>query len=610
MKKYLLILILFIPICQLVAQNYKNFKVSIYCRAFETAKMGDEKYIKPIWDEITRQLKVDKVYLETHRDLVIVDQKTLNSAKKFFKDRGIETVGGITFTVSEPNRFETFCYTNPEHRKKVKEIAEYTARNFDEIILDDFFFTDCKCDLCIKAKGDKSWTEYRLDLMTKAAQELVIGPAKAVNPKVKIIIKYPNWYDHFAGLGFDLKNGPRIFDGIYTGTETRDSRSQQHLQQYLSYNIVRYFENLKPGGNGGGWVDPGGSVVLDRYAEQLWLTLFAKAREITLFDLYQLNRIAISDSRRASWQGQKTSFDFDEMMKPINYNGGTPSKPTGFARAAGYTFEKVDLFLGQLGKPVGIKSYRPYCAVGEDFLQNYLGMIGLPIGMVSEFPSGENIILLTEQAAFDPDIVQKIKGQLTAGKKVVITSGLLKKLQGKGIEDIAEIRYTDRKAQVTDFDRYGKSDKPIIIPQILYQTNDSWELVSALDGTNGWPILHEANYSKGKLLILTIPDNFSDLYQIPALALNRIREVLCGQLNVQLEGPSQVSLFVYDNNTFIVESFLPETTEVNIVTPTGFKSLTDLESKQQLDGVVSKSRNIFKVSLKPHSFMVFKMNGN
>ncbi len=102
--------------------------------------------------------------------------------------------------------------------------------------------------MCIKAKGSKSWTQFRLDQMTEAAQSLVIGPAKKVNPKVKVVIKYPNWYEHFQGLGFDLERGPRLFDGIYTGTETRDAvMSDQHLQEYLGYNIFRYFENIKPG---------------------------------------------------------------------------------------------------------------------------------------------------------------------------------------------------------------------------------------------------------------------------------------------------------------------------------------------------------------------------
>lgn len=85
---------------------------------------------------------------------------------------------------------------------------------------------------------------------------------------MKVIIKYPNWYDHFQGLGFDLERGPQLFDDIWTGTETRDPGSAQHLQNYLGYNIIRYFENLRPGYNGGGWVDSGGSHMgMDRYAE-------------------------------------------------------------------------------------------------------------------------------------------------------------------------------------------------------------------------------------------------------------------------------------------------------------------------------------------------------
>ncbi|HEY2582270.1 MAG TPA: hypothetical protein VGI43_10690, partial [Mucilaginibacter sp.] len=148
------------------SQKYQNFKVSIYCRAYEVIKMADTTgYLKPIWNEITRQLKVDKVYIETHRDTHIVDQKTLDIVKKFFKDRGIQVAGGITFTISEPNHFQTYCYSDPEDRKKVKEIAEYTAKNFDEIVLDDFFFTDCKSDQSIKDKGDQSWTNFRLKLM-------------------------------------------------------------------------------------------------------------------------------------------------------------------------------------------------------------------------------------------------------------------------------------------------------------------------------------------------------------------------------------------------------------------------------------------------------------
>lgn len=331
-----------------------------------------------------------------------------------------------------------------------------------------------------------------------------------MNPNVKVIIKYPNWYGHFQGLGFDLEREPALFDGLYTGTETRDATfSAQHLQPYLGYGIFRYFESLKPGGNGGGWFDTGGAFNLDRYAEQLWITLFAKAPKITLFDFRQMQR-PLSQFQKASWQGNGTSFDLEEMMQPID--GKAPST---IARSAGYTFEKVDKFVGELGNPTGLKCYRPYHSVGEDFLPNFLEMAGLPVLTVSEFPKEDSVILLTESAAFDEEIVEKIKSQLMDGKYVVITSGLLKALQGKGIEDIAEIRYTDGKAMVDQFmvGRGGlvKSKKKILIPVIKYLTNDSWEAVSAIDGPNGWPMLHEAEYADGSLFVLTIPENYADL---------------------------------------------------------------------------------------------------
>lgn len=624
MKHLAIILLLLAAHAYTSAQHYRNFRSSIYCRAYEVKLMNDTtNYLKPIWNEITRQMKVDKIYLETHRDLLIVDQATLDIAKKFFRDRGVEVAGGITLTVNERNRFQTFCYSDPEDRKKVKELSEYTAKNFDEFILDDFFFTNCKDDGAIKEKGNKSWTQYRLDLMVEAAQSLIVGPAKAVNPKVKVVVKYPNWYEHFQGLGFNLEKEPKLFDGIYTGTETRDAvLLAQHLQPYLGYNIFRYFENIAPGRNGGGWVDPGGMATADRYAEQLWITLFARAPEQTLFDFRQMSR-PIYPSDRAPWQGSKNSLDYDEMMQPINYNGGTPSRPTTIAAIAGYTFAKVDSILGLLGQPRGIKSYRPYHSLGEDFLQNYLGMVGLPMDMRPEFPTEDSVILLTEEAKFDATIVDKIKKQLLAGKTVVITSGLLRAIQDKGLNDIAELRYTDRKALVQDFTASGSfrlihTDKPVLIPQIQYLTNDSWEIASGISGADGWPLLHEADYSKGHLYILTIPDNFSDLYNLPAEVLNKIREVLCKQLKVQLEGPSQVSLYVYDNNTCIVESFLDKETEVKLITPKQFTRITDLNTQQVFNGEIRKAgfsyiekdlqdRSVYPIVIKPHSFRVFRL---
>ena len=81
------------------AGNYKSFKVSVYTRAYEVEKMKDLHWLDSTWTIISNQVKVDKIYLETHRDLLIVPDKTLEQAKKFFQDRGVE-VGGVSPTRS------------------------------------------------------------------------------------------------------------------------------------------------------------------------------------------------------------------------------------------------------------------------------------------------------------------------------------------------------------------------------------------------------------------------------------------------------------------------------------------------------------------------------
>ena len=579
--------------------RHKNFKVSVYVRAFEVDKMKDTQWLESTWKTISSQLDVDKIYLETHRDMLLVDDATLEKAKAFFEKQGIEVAGGITYTISEPNDFETFSYSDPDNRAWVQKVAEHTARHFDEFLLDDFFFTSSKKDVEIQAKGDRSWTQYRLDLMNEAGRNLVVGPAKAVNPRVKVIIKYPNWYDHFQGLGFNLEYGPQIFDGVWTGTETRNPAGNQHLQNYLSYNIMRYFENISGGRNGGGWVDSGGiTMSMDRYAEQLFLTAIAKGRDVMLFAYNQLLSVALNPSFRAPWQDMGTSWNYDQMTAPFK-KGNETVTPTTMARIADVVLRQADELVGKLGNPIGINSYKIYHAPGEEFLQNYLGMIGLPMDMYPTFPEGRKTVLLTAQAATDPALTAKIERQLKSGGDVVITTGLLKAVPEK-IADICELQCDDLKAIVNDFGRYGKSGKDILIPQVRYLTNDSWEVVSAgnplTNGVSGWPILHRATYSNGTLYVLTIPDDFGNLYDYPAGALNVIRRTMSKDFDLYLEGPSKVSLFLYDNRTVIVENFNDEPVDIKLVGYAGQLQLTDLETGKATEP---------SMTLKPHSYKAF-----
>jgi len=596
--------------------RYENFVVAVYVRAYEVEKMQDPAWREETWATISRQVKVDKIYLETHRDRIIPDGAALEEIKRFFADKGVQTAAGIALVVSESNRFETPCYTDPEDRALVRRVIEHSARHFDEIILDDFFFTNTKRDSDIASKGERSWSQFRIELMRDVARELILRPARAVNPNVRLTIKFPNWYEHFPGCGYDLEEEPRLFDRIYTGTETRQpAYNAQRLQQYESYGIVRYFENIAPGRNAGGWVDQGDARYADRYAEQLWLTMFAKAPEMTLFAYHELLR-PLPVAWRGAWQDEKPTFDFDTMVAGHPEIEGHFGPALTTARVAGIALEQADAVVGKLGNPIGVAAYKPYHSTGEDFLHNYLGMIGIPMDIRPEFPTDAPTLLLTEAAKSDPKIVDRIREQLCAGKTVVITSGLLNALQDRGLRDIAEWQMSGKRFLADAFvhrREIHRSESTLLFPQVDYLTNDSWPTLTA--GESAFPILLQNGYSAGMLNALVLPDDPADLYRLPPEALDAIRSLVTRDLFVHLEGPAQVCLFPYDNRSFIVESFLHDATSVQIVSPGAMTAIRDLTTGETFAGASrtipaswhrpAETATVFEAPIKPHSFRVF-----
>ncbi len=634
----LLVLFLLVPTFLSLAAApppaHDQFRVAVYIPVGVVERMKDPAFLQKSWDEISSQVKVDKVYIESYRSGVLADDALLETVKTFFTAHGVEVAGGIAyaaggdtagFTASEveSGQFISFCYTDPKQRDYVKHVAEVTARHFDEIMLDDFFFNNTKRDSDIAAKGNASWSEFRLRLMDEVSRDLVVGPARAVNPKVKIVIKFPNWYEHFQANGYDLDREPKIFDGIYTGTETRDPvTTDQHLQQYESYQIVRYFDNISPHGNGGGWVDVYDTRYLDRYAEQLWDTMLAKAPQIMLFQYSDLLRTPELGDRKA-WSGLDTSFNLAELDKW--HTASASSAPVNYASVAGYSLSKVNEVLGKLGNPIALASYKPYQSTGEDFLHNYLGMIGIPIDLHPEFPSDAKTILLTESARFDPAIVSKIKAHLEQGGNIVITSGLLNALQDKGLSQIADLHATGNILKVTDYwGAYGAggganlgATSEVLIPEIAFQTNDAWPIVRGTANGRGAPLLIMDRYSKGILYVLTIPENPNDLYSLPQPVLTSIKQYLLVDLPVQIDAPSKVSLFAYDNNTFVVESYLDAPAKVTVSTVGTSTRLRNLATGELVEGKIPASpttqrrrsphppRTEFPIELAPHSFAAF-----
>jgi hypothetical protein len=524
--------------------NYRNFTVAVYCTAPWAARITEGELLRQL-EFFRRYVNPDKVYLETFRS-EWASREQLDLCKRVFKDQGIAVSGGITTVTGDlgpgdakrQRFYQTFCYSNEAHRDHLKKAVAYTAENFDEFIIDDFFFSQCRCEDCQREKGGRSWEEFKLEKMREVSENLVIRPAKELNPGVKIIIKYPNWRESFQETGYNPAVQKDMFDMIYTGTETRHPvETEQHLPHYLSYSLMRFFENTKPGGNGGGWFDPYECYGIDTYLEQACLTAFSKPRELTLF----------------CW--------------PSLYNNKA-------ATPLGFRLRDLDGILDSLGNPQGLPVYLPHDSQGEDHLEDYLGMAGIPFEPMPDFPAYSEqaglprfspSVFVSAAALKDPGIIPKIRGFINQGGRVIASSGFITESlkRGNGVEELSSARFRGRYAEAGEFHIsrsgsnrmfYRRGLEKIRFPVLEHRTNSSWSLLNAGSGDQHSSILLRDTYGRGELVTLAVPDQFSDIKKIPREALTRIREELALG-NLYLEGPPQISLFCYDNGTFGLYSY-------------------------------------------------------
>ena len=375
-------------------------------------------------------------------------------------------------------------------------------------MLDDLYFFNTKSDADIAAKGRQSWAQFRMRTMDEVSRDLILKPAKAANPNVKVIIKFPNFYPSFQEMGFDLKNQPKIFPEIWTGDETRYApTTDQQLRPYESYEIFGYFENIAPGRNGGGgWIPSPCSTSTatpvssgTRFSPRLPRSISSSTRTC-----------CESPTRATAMPGsgcrlRSTTSTWRAVLR--GFPGMPGARDPLLADAVEYALRKVDDAAGALGEPVGLAIYRPYDSTGEDFLPETAGMAGIPIEMYPQWPQA-GTVFLTQAAATDPNIVPEIERHLRGGDNVIITSGLLGAIQDKGFEQVTDMRVTRAVVPATEYvEGFGFGagtvlghSKPIFFPLIHFYTNEEWAVLRGVASQGGVPLLLMDHYGKGEAL--------------------------------------------------------------------------------------------------------------
>jgi hypothetical protein len=365
-----------------------------------------------------RQTGITRVFIESFRGGYYADRDAIIKARDRFMSEGFDVAGCVTTVNVGKNGVggwgATACYTNKATLDEMEKIFKLTASIFDLIMIDDFLFTECECEDCIAARGDQSWSKFRCDLMVNMSRENILKPARSVNPKVKIIIKYPLWYDSFHERGYEVVRESKDFDYTWIGTETRDYDYDVRPGgevQYNAYFISRWINKVSGGKNGGGWVDALG-VTPKIYLEQARQTVLGNEREIML-------------------------FHYGSLLTETNQYDGKPGTPVAdiiaFRKELPGLFELAAIVKDKPLKGIHIPKPPNSEPFKEEYIFSFLGMLGLPLVPDDQINTNAQSAIFTVHALREPGFSGKLQSMLSAGKPVVITDGLAKFLSNQAL---------------------------------------------------------------------------------------------------------------------------------------------------------------------------------
>ncbi len=496
-----------------------------------------------------------KAYVEVYRSGLTLSNELLAETVNFLEENGFEVVGGIATVpggntgVAQDGPLSWFNWQNPGTQADMKKIMEDTAPLFKQFILDDFFCTADTSYESKQAKGEKTWSEYRRGMLTGLAESLFIHPAKEKNPDIKMIIKYPQWYDKFHQFGYDVATEPALFDKVFVGTETRGQYTQRYgfVQPYEGFVNYRWLASLAGEKIGAAWFDHGDCDAQD-FLEQAYQSVLAGAKELII-------------------------FNFNDFL---NGHPGHHQLRMHFEILA-------DLAVAVAKNPVtGVAGYKPANsdAGGDLYLLDYIGMFGVSLVPVSGYPENAAVVFLPTQAATDLNIAEKVEKSIAEGKKVVMTTGFLATaVNGEKLAGLAGIAWplgqeiTSTQIVVNT----GQTDSLKFPLQTDYRiVPGSAEILLKTAGKNSTPFLVQ---NKNVAVINTHTFSQADfdavgevllcpaqigLLELPRNWMNAIRQVFSSEDLPELDAPSRVTFQQLDDGSIVMHNYNRQKTEITV----------------------------------------------
>lgn len=525
----------------------RSLRISVYATAGDVNRYLVPAGGRPGVAAALKRLQVSRLFLEGRRGDEYVPPETLRELRDHLQARGFQVAGGIAtvpgsrFGVRQDAKLGWLNYQAEKTRQDIARFFRENAGVFDELIVDDFYCTADTSPESEKARGARSWSEYRQDLLVSLIEPMMTDPARAVRPSVRLILKFPQWYDRFHLFGYDPARMPSAFDAIWVGTEARnpDTRRMGFVQPFESYVNFRWLSAVIGEKVKGAWFDHI-DCTAQNFVDQAYQSVLAGAGELTVFHLGDLV------------EGQPDS--------------GRP----GHALLAGAIPELAELAEKVRGRsPRGIAFYKPPGSDAEEnlYLADYLGMMGLPVVPEARYPSDARVAFLGVQAASDPTLLEKVRAHLGKGATVVLTPALLRRL-GPSAEQMAGVRVSPRAspglANAVET-RTGAQAVRLATPleiDLSLESAPRLTRMAALAARQRVPWLTRRRIGAGQLLVwnvrtfsgqdfrqadewLLAPTKLG-LPEMPQELADALRELLLAPLGFRLSAPTRVGFYLFD----------------------------------------------------------------
>jgi hypothetical protein len=549
----------------------------------------DADYRTRVWATIER-MGITKVYLEVYRGGHTVPPAQLVQVRDWLRERDIGVVGGIATVpggdvgVRQVGPLSWFNWQNAKTQRDLRRIIRDSAPVFDTFIVDDFLCTGDVSEESRQAKGERSWGQYRRELLTELSQSIFVGPAKEVNPDITMIVKYPQWHDRFHLFGYDTATFPRIFDQVWVGTETRGRNTQRYgfVQPYEGFINYRWLAGIAGVKIGGAWFDHGDCAEHD-FLDQAYTSVLAGAPELVFFNLG-------------------------------NVVAGHPDHEQVVAQFAAL----ADLAAHVREHPVvGVAAYKPANSdpAGDMYLLDYLGMLGIPLVPVHEFSAEAPVIFLPAQAAADPDLHDHVNKARARGAHIIVTTSLL--LTWPQSAELAAVLGVDpdiRSDPEHTFCLGGTIDAPIDLEAPIPVRPGSDDIICT-DGLKGQlfmrrtptgdgsiTLLNTHTYSQadfdavGEVLLCPRP---LGLLSLGGPGLAALRTAFNGGESSAFEGPTSVTYHPFagaKQGACVLQNFNHTAVDVSLVLPADRISLVDRLSGTPISGRAERAGDAVRLT--------------